>query len=120
MNTSQVKYDFNHSILTKDRKYRRYAREHIALSAINSDVIEWEVVETETALKIPVKYNVHYRIKSIIGINEDLSPVYGDHHILEIAFPPRYPLEPSKIKNTNPNLASKYQIGWQLQRKDLR
>ncbi len=102
MENRTVHYDFNHPILVKDKKYRRYAREHIAISEIKSDVIEWEVKDAHTTLSIPVKYNVHYNIKSIIGIDENQHPIYNNRHTLEISFPPRYPLVPCIIKMISP------------------
>ena len=102
MKSTSLHYDFDHPILKKDRKYRRYAREHMAMSEIKSDVITWEVKEEQTALNIPVKYHVHYNIKSITGIDEDQNPIFGNHHTLEISFPPRYPLVPCAIKMVSP------------------
>ena len=102
MKDTKVKYDFNHPILLKDKKYRRYAREHMAISEIRSDVIEWEIQETQTALNIPVQYHVHYNIKSITGIDKTQKPIFGHKHTLEISFPPRYPLVPCIIKMISP------------------
>ncbi len=102
MGKNKVTYDFDHPILVKDRKYRRYAREHIAISEIVSDVIEWEVKEDQTALKIPTKFHVHYNIKSIIGIDDSEAPIFGNRHTLEVSFPPRYPLVPCIIRMITP------------------
>ena len=102
MENTNVKYNFDHPILKKDKKYRRYAREHIAIAELKSDVIKWEVIEAQTALQIPVLYHVHYHIKSIVGIDEKQAPVFGHHHTLEISIPPRYPLVPCIIKMISP------------------
>lgn len=102
MENSKISYDFDHPILLKEKKYRRYAREHIALSEIKSDVIEWETQEAQTALNIPVKFHVHYNVKSIVGIDENQAPIYGNRHTLEVSFPPRYPLVPCIIRMISP------------------
>jgi hypothetical protein len=92
-------YDFTHPVFRKMRQYIRFAKEHLSLLELNerSDVIFCEPVETSGPLRIPTKYHVHYRFKSIVSIDENEQPVYGDHHIMEITLPPRYPLEACKI-----------------------
>lgn len=94
------------------RKYIRWADEHVLMweLAQNSDVISWEVKETDTKLNIPKVYTVEYRIRSIIGIDENQDPIYGDHHILELGVPTAYPLHPCTLyMQTNawhPNIQS--------------
>lgn len=97
MNQKTPQYDFNHEIFRQNLKYRRWAREHLQLAELQSDVIRWEVVQTVSPLNIPVVYHIHYHIKSIVGIKEDLHPVYADHHILELSIPAQYPLEGCKL-----------------------
>lgn len=97
MNPQTPVYDFNDPVFKTNLKYKRWAREHIELCSLRSDVITWEVAETVSPLRIPVVYHVHYRLRSIVGIDEAYNPVYGNHHVLELALPPQYPLEGCKL-----------------------
>lgn len=90
-------YDFKSDIFKKNPFYKRLAKDHLSLFDIESDVVEWEVVNTRGALKIPCEYHFHFRIKSIVGIKEDKSPVFGDHHIAKVTFPPKYPIEAPEL-----------------------
>ena len=90
-------YDFDHKVFLEHRLYIRYAKEHLSLASINSNVIKWEVKETVTPLNIPVVYHIHYYIRSIIGIDKDEMPIYGNHHIMELTIPPKYPQEGAKL-----------------------
>ncbi len=110
LNKQQI-YNFNDPIFKKKRQYIRYAKEHMSLMDLHSDVIQWEVKETTGPLKIPIVYRVHYYLKSIVGVDEHQQPIYGDHHIMELTIPPRYPIEPCKIYMVSdvwhPNIKSK-------------
>ena len=90
-------YDFSSDIFKKNPFYKRLAKDHLSLFEIESDVIDWEVVTTRGAIKIPCVYHFHYRFKSITGTNEDNSPIYGDHHIARVTFPPKYPIEAPEL-----------------------
>lgn len=90
-------YDFSLPIFQKNFLYKRLAQEHINLSQLESDSIEFEVKKTRGSQKVPEVYHVHYHLKSIIGIDEDQNPLYGSHHVVELTIPPKYPLEPAKI-----------------------
>lgn len=90
-------YDFSSDFFKKNPFYKRLAKDHLSLFEIESDVIEWEVVNTRGALKIPCEYHFHFRIKSIVGIKEDKSPIFGYHHIAKVTFPPKYPIEPPEL-----------------------
>ncbi|MBK6622501.1 MAG: hypothetical protein IPH04_19485 [Saprospirales bacterium] len=96
-NTKIIHYDRNHRLFQQRRELLRWAKEHESLSELKSKVITWEVKETATILQIPVVYHVHYHIRSIVGIDENENPIYGNHHICEISIPPTYPLQPCKI-----------------------
>lgn len=101
MNTHQSpKYDFSNPLFVKHPQYIRYAREHLEMYKISeqSDCISWEVKETTGPLQIPSVYHVHYHFKSIIGIDAERNPIYGNHHILELTIPSRYPIEPFGIR----------------------
>lgn len=88
---------FKHPIFQKMRRYIRFAKEHMALSDLQSDCIKWEVKSSATNLRIPTRYHIHYFFKSIVDVDEDQNPVYGNHHILELTLPKNYPIEPCKI-----------------------
>ena len=104
-------YDYNDPVFSMRREFVRWAKEHELLQKLRSAVIRWEVVETVSPLKIPVRYRIHYNFKSIIGIDTDRNPIYGDHHIAEIEIPPNYPMETCKafmVTDTwHPNIVSK-------------
>lgn len=97
MSTNPVKYDFNNPIFKKHFIYKRLAAEHQDLIEIESDVIEIKPTASISPLKIPVKYLVVYHLRTIVGINDDQSPVFGNRHEVEITLPKRYPLESAKI-----------------------
>ena len=107
---AKPEYDFNSDIFKKNPFYKRLAKDHLSLCEIESDSIEWEVVNTRGALKIPCEYHFHFHFKSLIGINEDKSPIFGNHHIAKVTFPPKYPIEaPELYMQTNlwhPNIKS--------------
>ncbi len=107
------RYDFNDPIFRSKRNWMTYAKEHQELWDVqyNSDVIDYKVLSTVGHLRIPSTYLVTYRLRSISSIAEDLSPVYGDRHELEVTLPTRYPLEPARIfmqtDMWHPNIQSK-------------
>ena len=95
--STKPEYDFKSDIFKKNPFYKRLAKDHLSLFDIESDVIDWEVVNTRGALKIPCEYHFHFRFRSIVGIKDDKSPVYGDHHIAKVTFPPKYPIEAPEL-----------------------
>lgn len=90
-------YDFNSSFFKKNPFYKRLAKDHLSMFELDSDVIEWEVVETRSPLKIPCVYHIHFLFKSIIGINDNQTPNYGFRHTAMVTFPPRYPIEAPEL-----------------------
>ncbi len=90
-------YDFSSDFFKKNPFYKRLAKDHLSLFEIDSEVIDWEVVNTRGALKIPCEYHFHFKIRSIVGIKSDNSPIYGHHHIAKVTFPPKYPIEPPEL-----------------------
>ena len=90
-------YDLSHPVFQSRRELIRWAREHQDLLKLKSSVITWEAVETVTQLGIPFKYHVHYRIRSIIGIDAQNMPIFGCKHSAEFELPAQYPLEPCKV-----------------------
>lgn len=95
--SNKPKYDFKSDFFKKNPFYKRLAKDHLSLFEIESDVIKWEVSNTRGALKIPCEYKFHFYIKSIVGTNDDQSPVYGNHHVAKVTFPPKYPIEPPEL-----------------------
>ncbi len=93
-----VSYDFADPIFKKEKRYKRLAREHMSISQLKSDRIQWRIIKTATHLNIPVLYEVDYHVNSIVGINEDQSPVFGNKHTIEVDFPAKFPLETFKVK----------------------
>lgn len=102
MSNATLSYDFSHPVFQKNFIYKRLAKEHMALSEIESDVISCEVVTTVGPLKVPNKYLIHYNFKTITGVDADQNPIYGDHHVAEIDLPKKYPLEAAKIYMKTP------------------
>ncbi len=96
----EVTYNFDDPFFKKAIYYEGLAREHICISQLKSDKIKWRVKKKETHLNIPTKYEVDYFVKSIIGINADQSPIYGEKHTVEISFPAKFPLETYIAKTT--------------------
>ncbi|MFZ1359345.1 MAG: ubiquitin-conjugating enzyme E2, partial [Saprospiraceae bacterium] len=94
---SNVSYNFKDPIFEKNFLYRRLAKEHLLLQEIESDLIKIEVTDVRGPLKIPDTYYIHFYLKSITGINDDQSPKYGDHHIVELHLPLKYPMESPRI-----------------------
>jgi len=95
--SNKPKYDFKSDFFKKNPFYKRLAKDHLSLFEIDSDVIKWEVVNTRGGMKIPCEYHFHFYLKSVIGTNADKSPIYGDHHIAKVTFPPKYPIEPPEL-----------------------
>ncbi len=93
-----ISYDFNDPVFKKVARYRRLAREHMSIAGLKSDRVKWRVTESATELNIPTKYEIDFLVKSIVGINDDQSPVYGNKHTIEVAFPAKFPLETFKAK----------------------
>ncbi len=92
----EPRYNFNDPLFKQRPFLVRLAKDHLSLAGMKSKVIDWEVVRT-TDLDIPVTYNIHYHFKSIIGIDEQMAPIFGDHHIAEMSLQRPYPLEPCKV-----------------------
>lgn len=72
---------------------KRKAVDHMALDDMckRSSKIKYRIVGYNKK-KLPNEYEVVYdEVKSIIGIEEDQSPIYGTKHILNIKLGPRYP-----------------------------
>lgn len=91
------KYDFSSSFFKKNPFYKRLAKDHLSMFEIDSEYIEWEVVETRSPKKIPCVYNIYFYIRSITGIGPNDHPIFGKKHVARVTFPPRYPIEAPEL-----------------------
>ena len=80
----------------------RFIKEHLALYDLvraNPDMLDIQIKKNDPRVPYPPrKYEVSYKVKSIVGINGDQSPVYGDLHRMEIVIPNDYPLQSAACK----------------------
>lgn len=75
-----------------DGRDERLAGEHLALAEMleKTNKITYQV---NSGSRVPPEsYLIGYHVKSIVGINEDQTPIYGNYHEVEITFPAGYPL----------------------------
>ena len=56
-----------------------------------SDLIEAKALNGNDYLP-PTEYEIVYHVRSIIGINGDKSPIFGDRHLAKITLPSGYPM----------------------------
>ncbi len=70
---------------------KRLAREHMQLHELceRAERISYQIVGDKRLP--PESYEITYQLKSIVGIQQDSQPIYGDKHILEISLPAGYP-----------------------------
>lgn len=76
----------------------------------SSDLISSDPLDGSDLLP-PSKYRITYDVKSIVGVNDDQSPIYSESHIAEISLPSGYPMvsAPSCYMKTpiwHPNIRS--------------
>ena len=107
-----VKYDYS---ILKDPRDKRLAKEHELIEELcsRSNKISYKIIKQFGGLP-PEGYEITYDgVKSIIGINQDNTPVYGEYHVAEIVFPPEYPSSDGPPKCTmktdawHPNIRAK-------------
>lgn len=91
MNYNELKAFYDSRKMSNGRDVR-LAGEHLALAGMleKTNKITYQV--TSGSRVPPESYMIGYHVKSIVGINEDQSPIYGDYHEVEITFPAGYPL----------------------------
>ncbi|UCH92830.1 MAG: hypothetical protein JSV88_21380 [Candidatus Aminicenantes bacterium] len=83
-------YDYD---VFKDPRDKRLAKEHELIDELcnRSSKISYEITKQFKGVP-PEGYKIIYdNVKSIVGINQNSSPIYGTHHEAEIIFPPAYP-----------------------------
>ena len=71
----------------------RLATEHELLDDFckQSKLISYEAKKRKGGLP-PERYLIHFKVKSIIGIDASQKPIYGEDHTAEIKISPEYPL----------------------------
>lgn len=89
--------DYDDSRFRNNRFLIAFAIDHKGLDELRkrTDVIEYEVVETISG--IPSSYHIHYKLKSIIGVDTQQMPVYGDRHTLKLMLPRNFPISPPSL-----------------------
>lgn len=77
----------------RDPRTKRLAREHELLHEFceNSKFISYEIKKKHHR-SVPEEYIIHYKLKSIIGIDANRQPIYGYNHSAEISLPLGFPL----------------------------
>ncbi|MEL7120632.1 MAG: ubiquitin-conjugating enzyme E2 [Bacteroidota bacterium] len=91
-------YDLSHPNFKRNGLYRRLAKEHMNLADLDSEVIDIEISSTRGPQRVPDEYVIHYRVKSIVAVDEySLEPIYGNHHKVRITLPHDYPLRAAEI-----------------------
>ncbi len=100
-------YDFKK---LKTPTLKRLAKEHVAIHDLcsKSDKLEYAVAKKRSG--VPEVYRITFNLKSIVGIDGNKNPIYGNKHVAELALPPNYPVEPAKcymVTDTwHPNIKS--------------
>ncbi len=96
----------------KDPWYKRLEMDLQLLTNFceNSPLVEFKGLNGSDVLP-PSEYEVTYKVKSIVGINEDQSPIYGEEHKVKIILPQGYPMLSSPscyatTKTWHPNIRS--------------
>ena len=55
-----------------------------------SKLVTYEALQRKGGLP-PDRYFFHYSLRSVVGIDNDQRPVYGDEHTVEVILPPEFP-----------------------------
>ncbi len=81
----------------KSPRDTRLAMEYSRVEALcnRTSKISFKVLHETRATKLPDEYEITYRLRSIISVNPDGSPIYGDIHKLKLTLPPRWPASDS-------------------------
>ncbi len=77
----------------KNPRDTRLAIEYDRVVALcnRSSKIAFKVLHETRATKLPDEYEITFRVKSIVSVNPDGSPIYSDLHKLKLSLPPRWP-----------------------------
>ena len=82
----------------KDPRIRRLEMERELLEDLcnHSDLISYEAKNRRNGHP-PENYTVTFNVRSIVGIDDQKNPIYGDTHIADIKLPSGYPMTSSPI-----------------------
>lgn len=82
--------------------YERLAHDHEALHEMcaRTDKVVYRILKQEKNLP-PEKYEITYRVKSIVGIDQSQQPIYGNEHRVEITITGNYLIEGAKCFATS-------------------
>jgi ubiquitin-protein ligase len=82
----------------RDPRQVRLAKEYELLRELcdNSDLISYEVTRQIPGLS-PEEYLIHYRVRTIVSLDQMNTPVYGGYHTAKITLPPGYPMTSAPI-----------------------
>jgi ubiquitin-protein ligase len=96
---NEVKYDLTAFQNPRDI---RLAKEHLYLHEVceRSTRISYQLPKNK-ALP-PDVYEIHYRLRSIVGVDKDQQPIFGNSHKAEIALPLNYPIQGPIIRMLSP------------------
>lgn len=100
----------------KDPRHKRLSLEQQKIEELcqYSDLIDYEIIKPKKDIP-PDKYLIHYKVKSIIGIDGNRNPLYGEKHTARIILPSGYPLASSPTcymltPAWHPNIRSKGEL----------
>lgn len=100
----------------KDPRHKRLALELQKIEELcqYSDLIDFEIINPRKDTP-PDKYLIHYKVKSIIRIDEEGNPIYGEAHTAKIILPSGYPMASSPTCHMltpvwHPNIRSKGEL----------
>ncbi|MDX2285506.1 MAG: hypothetical protein NW241_15170 [Bacteroidia bacterium] len=76
----------------KNPRDKRLANEHLALAQLceQTDRITYRLPEGSSMP--PETYIIGYKVRSIVKVDDQQMPIYGDYHEVEISFPAGYPM----------------------------
>jgi len=77
----------------RDPRLRRLEKEYRLLEEFcdQSDLIDFVPFKQKRGFP-PERYHITYRVKSIVGIDHNQVPIFGEKHVAEITIPPTFPL----------------------------
>ncbi|MEL6627799.1 MAG: ubiquitin-conjugating enzyme E2 [Bacteroidota bacterium] len=98
----------------RDSEIRRLADEHLKLETLAEANLEMVAITPTERSKVsphpPIEYEVQYKVKSMVGVDEAEQPLYGELHTMRIQLPKGYPLQPAECKMVtdtwHPNIKS--------------
>lgn len=79
----------------RDSRLERLATDHLKLDALvaRSSCIRYKILRQKSKKYPPEEYQIDYHLRSIVGIDAQQRPQYGNLHSIKVQFPPGYPNE---------------------------